>query len=176
MTALRNEGKRILHERAQALAREAVKAVIEPMLEVIEFQLANERYAIETGFLEEVCPLKELTPVPCTPAFVRGMINLRGRILAVIDLKKFFELPEGGLQDLHRVLVLRGAGLELGILADSVLGNLFLPVSALDPELPSLTGIRAEYLKGVTSDRLAVLDAGRILSDPKIIIHEEVTA
>lgn len=171
----RGKTKRILHERALALALEAVKSDTGPSLDVVEFRLASERYAIESALLSEVYPLKELTPLPCTPAFVRGVINLRGRILAVIDLKKFFDLPGEGLQDLHRVLVLNAPGLELGILADSVVGNSSLPLSALQAGLPTLTGIRAEYLKGVTADGLVVLDAGGILSDPKIIVQEEVT-
>ena len=170
----RDETRRILRARAQTLAREPVQPADGPVLEVVEFLLAGERYAIETAYLREVQPLKDLTPVPCTPAFVRGIVNVRGRLLAVMDLKKFFDLPEEGLRDLHKVLIVQTAGTELGILADDVTGNLSIPVSALQPGLPTLTGIRAEYLKGVTADRLAVLDAGKILTDQKIIVQEEV--
>jgi purine-binding chemotaxis protein CheW len=170
----RDETRRILRARAQTLAREPVQPADGPVLEVVEFLLAGERYAIETAYLREVQPLKDLTPVPCTPAFVRGIINVRGQILAVMDLKKLFDLPEEGLHDLHKVLIVQTADMELGILADDVIGNRSIPVSALQPGLPTLTGIRAEYLKGVTADRLAVLDAGKLVADKKLVVDEEV--
>ena len=129
---------------------------------------------VETRHVEAVHPLQDLTPLPCTPPFVLGIVNLRGRILPVLDLKKFFELPEQGLTDLHRIILVRGNDLELGLLADVTVGVRRVPLESLQPSLPTLTGIRADYLKGVSEERLIVLDLDRILSDPKIIVHEEV--
>jgi purine-binding chemotaxis protein CheW len=103
-----------------------------------------------------------------------GIVNVRGRILPVLDLKKFFDLPERGLTDLHRVILVRGNGLELGLLADVIVGVRSVAADDLQPSLPTLSGIRADYLKGVSVERLVVLDLDRILSDPKIIVHEEV--
>jgi purine-binding chemotaxis protein CheW len=67
-----------------------------------------------------------------------------------------------------------GKDLELGVLADVVVGVRSVAVDSLQSSLPTLTGIRADYLKGVSDERLVVLDLDRILSDPKIIVHEEV--
>ena len=120
--------------------------------------------------------MKELTPLPCTPPFVLGIVNVRGRILPVLDLKKFFDLPEKGLTDLHRIILVRGNDLELGLLADVIVGVRSIPADSLQPSLPTLTGVRSDYLKGVTAERLVVLDLARILADPKIIVHEEVEA
>jgi len=144
------------------------------MLELLEFRLGLERYALETRHVQDVHPLRELTPLPCTPPFVLGIVNVRGRILPVLDLKKFFDLPEQGLTDLHRVILVRGNGLELGLLADVIVGVRSVAADDLQPSLPTLSGIRADYLKGVSVERLVVLDLDRILSDPKIIVHEEV--
>jgi purine-binding chemotaxis protein CheW len=105
---------------------------------------------------------------------VLGIVNVRGRILPVLDLKKFFELPEQGLTDLHRIIRVSGNDLELGLLADVIVGVRSIAVDSLQSSLPTLTGIRADYLKGVSDERLVVLDVERILSDPKIIVHEEV--
>src|ERR1700722_14089268 len=115
MTNADTEDQRILRARAQALARSPV-SVPSPstMLELLEFRLASERYALETRHVQDVHPLRDLTPLPCTPPFVLGIVNVRGRILPVLDLKKFFDLPERGLTDLHRVILVRGNGLELG--------------------------------------------------------------
>ncbi len=143
-------------------------------LELLEFSLAHERYAVESRFITEVHTLHELTPLPGVPAFVRGIVNLRGRILPVLDLKKLFELPEQGLTDLHRIIVVRGHDLELGLLADTVVGLRQVRLESLQPSLPTLTGIRADYLKGVSDERLVVLDLDRVLSDPKIIVHDDV--
>jgi purine-binding chemotaxis protein CheW len=169
------DAKRILRERAQALARVVSPApTADTMLELLEFGLASERYAVECRYVEDVQPLRELTPLPCTPAFLAGIVNVRGRIVPVLDLKKFFELPERGLTDLHRTIIVRGDDFEIGLLADVILGIRSMPATSLQPSLPTLTGIRADYLKGVAEGRLVVLAVDRILRDPKIVIHEEV--
>lgn len=167
--------KQILRTRAQALAKEPVKE--DPSaeyFEVIEFLLGHERYGIETRYIREVYPLRDLTPLPCTPPFVAGIVNLRGEIISLIDLKVFFELPEKELTDLNKVVVLQNSDVEFGILADEVSGVRRLPAAKVQQSLPTLTDIRAEYLKGVTEDMLIILDAEKILSDKKIIVHEEV--
>jgi purine-binding chemotaxis protein CheW len=165
----------ILRARAQALARPPEQApAAETLLEVLEFRLAQERYAVETRHVREVHPLKDLTPLPCTPPFVLGIVNVRGHILPVFDLKKFFDLPELGLTDLHRIILVRGGDLEFGLLADVIVGVRSIPVESLQSSLPTLTGIRADYLKGVTAEHLVVLDLARIMADPKIIVDEEV--
>src|SRR5258707_9878632 len=78
--------KKILQERAKGLARER-KAVDrqEEQLEVVEFLLAGERYAVESSWVREIYPLKDLTPLPGTPSFVPGIINVRGQIVSVVD-------------------------------------------------------------------------------------------
>lgn len=164
----------ILRARARSLAQPPPRAPASATVDVLEFRLAHERYAVETRFVREVYPLQELTPLPCAPPFVRGIVNVRGRILPVLDLKMFFDLPAEGLTDLHRIILLEGNDLELGLLADATVGVRTIPTDALQPSLPTLTGIRSEYLKGVTAERLVVLDAARILADPRIIVHEEV--
>ena len=165
----------ILRARAQALARppEPVPAA-DTLLEVLEFRLAQERYAVETRFVAEVHPLKDLTPLPCTPPFVLGIVNVRGHVVPVFDLKRFFDLPVPGLTDLHCLLLVRGGDLVFGLLADVIVGVRSIPVESLQSSLPTLTGIRSDYLKGVTAERLVVLDLARVLADPKIIVHEEV--
>lgn len=169
------DARQILRARAQALARPPERPeVAESSLELLEFRLARESYALETRHVREVYPLKNLTPLPCTPPFVLGIVNVRGRITPVIDIKKFFDLPDKGLTDLHRVILVGNDDLELGLLADVIVGVRTVPLDALQASLATLTGIRADYLKGVTAERLVVLDLDRILADPKIIVDEEV--
>jgi purine-binding chemotaxis protein CheW len=169
------ETKRILKARAEALAREPAQAqAAGEHIEVVEFVLANERYAVETRCVREVYPLENLTPLPCTPAFVLGIVNMRGEILSVIDLKKFFELPEKGLTDLNKVIVLETENMLFGVLADTVLGVRRVAVDEIQPSLPTLTGVREAYLKGVTAERVVILDADKLLADERIIVREQV--
>ncbi len=175
MTTDHGSAGKILRARAQILARTRRTAPsTQAQLELLEFRLAHERYALENQYVQEVQPLRELTPLPCTPPFILGIVNVRGHILPVLDLKKFFDLPEKGLTDLHCIVLVRGEGLEFGLLADVIAGVRTVPAQSLQPSLPTLTGIRAEYLKGVTDERLVVLDLPRILADPKIVVQEEV--
>jgi purine-binding chemotaxis protein CheW len=167
---------RILKARAQALAQEPGQAQDADALEIVEFMLAHERYGVETSFVREIHPLTNLTPLPCTPAFVLGVVNLRGEIVSVIDIKKFFDLPEKGLTDLDKVVVLQSETMRFGVLADAILGVRHVPVAEIQPSLPTLTGIREQYLKGVTPERTIVLDAGKLLADEKIVVQEQVEA
>jgi len=169
------DARQILRARAQALSRPREStAVAAASLELLEFRLAQESYALEVQYVREVYPLRDLTPLPCTPPFMLGIVNVRGHITPVIDIKKFFDLPDQGLTDLHCIILVRGNDLEFGLLADVIVGVRTISADSLQPSLPTLTGIRSEYLKGVTAERLVVLDLDRMLADPKIIVHEEV--
>jgi len=168
------EARRILDERARAAARPPHQPDSVERLEILAFTLAGERYGVETRFVRTVCQLKELTPVPCTPAFVAGIMNLRGQILAILDLRSFFELPSRGLTELNRVIVLGDDQSEFGLLADSIDGVRFVISTDLQQSLPTLTGIRERFLKGVTGQMMAVLDGGRLLADDRLTVNEKV--
>jgi purine-binding chemotaxis protein CheW len=167
------ERRAILRARAVSLAeeRKGDKELPQSELEVVEFLLASEHYGIELTYIREIHALSEFTPLPGTPAFVLGLTNVRGQILSVIDIKKLFDLPERGLTDLNKVIVVRTHQMELGILADAVVGVRAIALNELQTSLPTLTGIRAEYLKGITKDPLVVLDVEKILSDEKIVVN-----
>jgi purine-binding chemotaxis protein CheW len=171
------ETKEILRARARVLAQEPAQArPDEELLEFVQFMLAYERYGVETSFVREVYPLKELTPLPGVPPFVLGIINVRGKILSVLDLKKFFDLPDKGLTDLNKVIVLHTDNMEFGVLADVILGVKTISANALQPALPTHTGIREEYLRGLTPDRAVILDAQKLLTDDRMVVREEVEA
>lgn len=170
-----DEKQRILRARAETLAREPRSASADgAALEIVEFTLAHERYALESVFVTGAGPLDALTPLPCTPLFIRGLVNVRGRIFPVIDLKRFFELPDSGITDLHRILIVEAPGIVFGLLADTIGGVRRVPVAELQPPPATFTGIRADYLRGIAADRLVVLDGARILSDRRIVVHDEV--
>jgi purine-binding chemotaxis protein CheW len=168
------ERKRILHERARALAGQPRAEEPGPQIETVEFLLAGERYAVEVRFVREVAFLRDFTPLPCTPPSVLCVLHVRGEVVSIVDLRAFFEHPPGGISDLNRVVVLFSPDLEIGILADAIAGVRILSAEALQSPPATFTGLRREYLMGVTADGTAVLDAGRILSDRGLIVNEFV--
>ena len=167
--------RRVLKARARELAP-APAEEIKPgaHLEVIAFTLGGERYATEVSCMREVCPAGDLVALPCTPPFVAGILNVRGEVITVIDLKVFFELPAKGLADTTEVLVVQAGTMTFGILADHVSGTRSIPRSEIQPPLAALTGIRAAYLQGITADETIVLDMGRMAADRRLMVDEEV--
>ncbi len=164
----------ILKNRAIAMAQKSgQKKASSATIGVITFTLAAETYAIESAFVREVYPLKDFTSLPGVPPYIFGIINVRGQILPVVDLKKFFNLPEKGLGDLNRVIILCDDQMEFGILADVVQGTQDIELEDILIVPLTVTGIGEEYLKGVTKDRLIVLNAKRLLCDKSIVVNEE---
>lgn len=162
----------ILKARARELAVEQDMDVSREFIEIVEFCLASEIYGIETKFVREVYPLKNYTALPGTPTFVLGIINVRGQILSVIDLKRFFNLPVKGLGDLNKVIILRNDRMEFGILADAILGTKSIMADEIQASPVTVTGIGEEYLRGIAPGRVIILAAEKILNDDKIIVRE----
>jgi purine-binding chemotaxis protein CheW len=167
--------KQVFRKRAEDLAECArIKMDGRPCLDIVEIKLAHEKYAVEAVYVREVLPLKELTPLPCTPAYVMGLINLRGQILSVIDLRVFFELPRKTEAAAMKVIVLRSGDMEVGLVADAVLEARRVPLAEILPALPAMTGIRGKYLRGIAGGDLVILDALSLLSDKSIVVNEQV--
>src|SRR5665647_2737662 len=104
----------VLKARAALLAqRPAQDADQGVRLDCLEFLLSGERHAMEMSFISQTLPLSDFTPLFCTPPFVLGITNLRGRIVPIVDLRRFFELPALGLGDLNRVVVVSNGSMEV---------------------------------------------------------------
>jgi purine-binding chemotaxis protein CheW len=169
------EKKSILRERALKLAKKIDTGQRDgETLEVIEFTLAHEHYAVEMAYIKEVYALKDLTPVPCTPSHILGIINLRGQVISVTDIRGFFDLPKKEISDQFRVLVLKNSNMELGILAESVLGERKVPLEDIQSQLVGSKAVSEGYIKGVTKERLIIMDMEKFLSDENIVVYQEV--
>jgi purine-binding chemotaxis protein CheW len=172
---LKKEVRAILKERAIAMAMEDDQnKVTSATVEIIEFTLATESYGIESAFVKEVYPLKDFTPLPGVPLYIMGIVNVRGQILPVVDLRKFFSLSEKGLGEMNKVIILRNDQMEFGIVADVVEGIRTLSIDDIMATPVTVTGIGETYLKGVTKEHIVVLDAECLLNDKKMIINEVV--
>lgn len=171
--SITDEEHLILKTRAEKLAKPVKDTTVSGDLEILKFTLANEIYAFETKYIKEVLELKELVPLPLTPNFVKGIICLRGEIISVLDIKTFFNLQFQGITDLNRVIILRLNEMAFGILADKILNVENIFSSHLHKSLLSSNSILGDYILGVTSDRLTVLDGYKFLTEDKIIVSDE---
>ena len=165
--------KATLAERARVLVK-STEVQTGEMMQLVVFALANESYGIATEFVAEVQTLRDLTPVPCTPDFVVGVVNIRGSIYSVIDIRGFFGVPKKEITDATKVILVNAAGLEVGILADNVSGATSVPVSEIKPPLAAQTVAKDEYIHGVTRNMLIILNVEALLSDDRIIVREEI--
>jgi purine-binding chemotaxis protein CheW len=144
------------------------------VLEVAVFALAREHYAIETRVLREIVRFADYTPVPGAADFLVGVTNLRGEILPVVDLRRFFGLPDRGLTDQSRVLVLGLERRELGVLADEAHELCTVRADAIFPPSATAPSGGRPYIRGFTADAVVVLDGEKLLRDPRLVIdHSE---
>lgn len=163
----------ILRARAHALAQPPQEEMDEG-IPLVVFSLSGEKYALPTANVQEVQPLQQVCEVPCTPAFVVGVVNIRGAIYSVIDIREFLGIPGRGVAAGAKVIMVKAAGLEVGILADDVLGAISAPVSKIKPPPVARSRVREEYIRGVTEEMIVILNLEALLSDERIIVHEEV--
>jgi len=169
------EASRILKERARALARPVEEAVTQAEgLELLVFSVGAERYGIETDHVVEVIPLRELTPVPCTPASILGVVNHRGRILPVLDLRRLFDLADQGVAEGSRVVAVEARGMTFGIFAGAVTGTVRVAGDEVAPSPATSAADRQGLIRGVTGEMVAVLDLDALSRDPRITVNEEV--
>jgi len=169
-----DEVARILAERARTLAQVPPAEEVGEIIPVVVFALGEETYAVEAGYVEGIYLLEDLTPVPCTPAFVLGVINLRGRILSVVDVHRFLGLKGLEVTAETYVIAVRTADLEVGLLASDVYDVRLLRLEELERALPTTAKVAVDYTRGIAPDMAVLLDLVALLSDDRIVVQEEV--
>lgn len=126
---------------------------------VVSFRLGEEEYAIEITKVKEIILHEGVTRVPQMPAFIEGIINLRGNVIPVIDLRKRFELPAAANDDQTRIMVTRMEGKIVGLIVDSVSRVMKIPQKQVQPPPETIAGLAGEYLTGIAKleDRMIIL-------------------
>lgn len=136
--------------------------------QIVVFSLGNESYGVDIASVREIIVMQKITPVPRTPEFVQGIINLRGRVIPVLDLRKHFGFEVKPPDEDQRIVVADVDGEIVGVVVDSVFSVMRVPDSAIEPPSPMVTGPEAQYLVGIakTEDRLIILlDIAKIITD-----------
>ena len=136
-------------------------------MQLVSFRLAEEEYGIEITTIREIILMGEITRVPQTPHYVKGLINLRSTVIPVIDLRARFGLPEEELTDESRIMVMNVGTKTIGIVVDAVSEVLRVTQDQMAPPPPTVAGLGQEYLTGLVKleDRLLILlDIDKLLS------------
>lgn len=131
---------------------------------LLAFTLGSERYAVDVMSARAIRTLPKITPVPGTPRFYRGVVNLRGQIITVIDLRLFFDMQIDDQEPPGELVVIHANNLELGLLAHHVHGTLTVMRSTIEPT-PEI-----RYARGVTQDHMVLLDIATLFEDSRLIV------
>jgi purine-binding chemotaxis protein CheW len=147
---------------------------LDDSLEALVFSLGRELYALPATQVHEVRPLGWLTPLPGTPAFLAGLINVRGRIVPVVDLRPLLGIATDDGPSMSVVLVSYRGG-DVGLLVTDRPKVRPLRVADLtEPPPGPLSGIDPSCVRGITPDLTIVLDAEHLLSDVRLVVQHEI--
>ena len=136
---------------------------------------------MDIELVQETQPLgsRKWAAVPCTPDFIKGAVNIRGRIYPIMDVARFLGLPPRPLSETAHVLLVRGDNgegeeMEVCLLADELPQAVHVSQNEIKAATVTISARAQEFIRGITDDMLIVLDLKRLLSDPGMIVHEEV--
>jgi purine-binding chemotaxis protein CheW len=137
------------------------------LLQLVSFNLGDEEYGVDILKVQEINRMVHVTRVPKAPEFVEGVINLRGKVIPIVDLRKRFGLPAKPHDKNTRIIVVDIEGRTVGLIVDGVSEVLRLSMETIEPPPSMVAGVDAEYIWGVgkLEDRLLILlDLARVLA------------
>lgn len=136
-------------------------------MQLVSFRLAQEEYAITITKVQEIILMGEITRVPQTPVYIKGLINLRNTVIPIVDLRLRFGLEERPGDDETRIMVMNVSGKTIGIIVDAVSEVLRIAQQQISAPPPTVAGLGREYLTGLVKlDKrlLILLDIDKILT------------
>ena len=146
----------------------------EEHLECVTFDLGGETYAFESIYAAEVIRIPKLVRLPKVQEVVVGVFNLRGGIMAAIDIRPLLGLPQAPISSAGRIIILKSEGFSTGLIAEGVRGVESLSVDNFEAAVKSLTGVQREFIRGQIScdGRLVLLlDIPKLMASPEIIVN-----
>ena len=141
-------------------------------MQLVSFRLGQEEYGIEITKVQEIILLGDITRVPQTPDYIKGLINLRNMVIPIVDLRLRFGLPESEPTDETRIMVINIHGKTIGIIVDAVSEVLRVALDQIAPPPPTVAGLGREYLTGLArlEERLLILlDIDYLLTDEETL-------
>ena len=143
----------------QSIESTESRAELEDSTNLVTFRLGSGEYAIDIMQAKEIIKMEKITLIPNAPDFVEGVINLRGNIIPIIDLKKRFNLEEIEGDKNTGIIIVKIEDVDMGIIIDSISKVVSISNSDIQPPPPMLSGIGQKYIKGVgkLEDKLLVV-------------------
>lgn len=138
------------------------------ILQLVTFRIGEEEFGVNILTVQEIIRLLQITTVPKAQRFIEGVINLRGKVIPVVNMRKRFDKPEVEHDSHTRIVVMEFGQKIVGFLVDAVSEVLRIPTSTIEDPPPVVAGIGAEYVNGVCKqdDRLLILlDLENLLGD-----------
>ena len=135
----------------------------------VTFRLADEIYGINVMQVQEVLRMTDVAPVPGSPHYVMGIINLRGNVVTVLDTRKLLDLATSDITDTSRIMIIESGKVTVGLLVDSVAEVVNIALSDIDPPPSVGNDEGSRYIQGVYSSDQQIL----ILIDLNKLINEE---
>ncbi|MBI4686528.1 MAG: chemotaxis protein CheW [Nitrospirae bacterium] len=148
----------------------AMAATAEDILQLVTMRIGNEEYAVDIIRVQEINRMRDITRVPNSPPYVEGVINLRGKVIPVVNLRKKFSLPEVQSDGRSRIIIMDIKGITMGVIVDSVSEVLRVSPDTVESAPPMASDISADFFKGIAKleDRLIILiDIDRLLGNGK---------
>lgn len=145
-------------------------AKVSEILQLVTFNLGSEEYAVDILKVQEINRMKEITRVPNSPDYVEGVINLRGKVIPVVSLRKKFSLEERENDVQSRIMIMDIQGITMGLIVDAVSEVLRVPASIVEQAPPMTSNISTEFIRGIAKleDRLIILlDMERLIGKPE---------
>ncbi len=136
-------------------------------MQVVSFALGSEEYGVDIAQVQEINRMVTITHVPRAPHFMEGVINLRGQLIPIIDLRTRFGMPRTEHTKNTRIVVTEIGSKRVGMVVDSVSEVLRIPTEQIEDAPDMIAGVETEYIRGVgkMGDRLIImLDLGRVIS------------
>ncbi|WP_425615211.1 chemotaxis protein CheW [Anatilimnocola sp. NA78] len=136
--------------------------------QLVSFRLADEEYGIEITKVQEIILLGEVTRIPQSPVFIKGLINLRSTVIPIVDLRLRFGLPEQAKTDEARIMVVNVRGKTIGLIVDAVSEVLRILAEQIAPPPPTIAGLGRDYLTGLVKLEkrlLILLDVDKLLEE-----------
>ncbi len=164
-----------IQEAVRRIKTKIDQAPPEVLKQYLVLEIDHEEYAVDINELQEIIKLPDITPIPNAPEFIAGILNLRGKIVVVIDLEKRFHLPAHSVKPEH-IVITESNGNTFGVMVDRVKEVIMLPISTVRPTPGVIASkIHADYLKGEAvlgkpgAERLLI-----ILDLPKLLQEKEL--
>ncbi|MBN6185808.1 chemotaxis protein CheW [Aneurinibacillus sp. BA2021] len=148
-------------------------------IKVIVFRLKDEEYGVEVNQVKSIERLEHITRVPRTPHFIKGVINMRGIVTPIVDLRRRFGIEEAEYNETTRVIIVAVDEIEVGLIVDSANDVIDIPINAIEPPPEVVGGIEAVYLRGVAKlDKrlLILLNLDKVLNTEEIKQLENIEA